>query len=552
MPLIETEDTVDKVIKEWRPTARQEDFLQIPFSVFEALYGGALGGGKSDVLVMLPLVYGFHRHPLFHGILFRESYPQLEASLISRAKDKWYRPLIQAGYCSYNETKHVITFKSGAKLRFGFMEKDADAREHDTNEYHYIGIDEASQQNEFRLRFIPSRLRTTTKDLPVIYRLGSNPGGPGHVYLRDRFVKPCPGGNVILKDLKTKQSRIFIPSKLQDNPHLMNEDPNYINRLQMLPEGEREAKMNGDWFAFSGQVFSEFRSERNFHEPENAFHVVSSKTEIPEWWPKIVAIDWGMRAKAVVLCGAITPDDRLIVFYQYARKNELISTWASNVARDLQYIKNIKGYYLDPSAWQKRGDDKTIEQQISLILGTTCRKADNDRFSGKLLVHEYLRWEHKPKSYVPPEGFSKETSDRILRLYGTKAQDDYVSLFKEQKEETNIPKLLITDNCQDLIETIKQCQYPENKRDNLPIEDVMEFDGDDAYDCLRYLLKGTRSYFEEAKEENEKRRKLGDAVADVMRTNDWTAYASRLRTMNVNNKKETFTIRRRNDARRFH
>ena len=70
---------MDKV---WKPFRKQEDFLTIPDSVKEALYGGAAMGGKSDALVMLPIVRSFFQHPRFKGIIFRRTYPELEREII--------------------------------------------------------------------------------------------------------------------------------------------------------------------------------------------------------------------------------------------------------------------------------------------------------------------------------------------------------------------------------------------------------------------------------------------------------------------------------------
>src|SRR3972149_5228168 len=133
MPVLETR----RYERIWKPHKKQEEFIQLPFDIFEALYGGAVGGGKSELLYMLPIIYGFHESPGFHGVLFRETFPQLEASLILRAV-----PIYKLLGAHYNESKHYCTFPSGAIIQFSCWETDKDHSEHDTNEYQYEGFDE--------------------------------------------------------------------------------------------------------------------------------------------------------------------------------------------------------------------------------------------------------------------------------------------------------------------------------------------------------------------------------------------------------------------------
>src|SRR6266496_2753809 len=128
---------VNRVEREWKPTAKQEQVVRLPFTVFEALYGGAVGGGKSELLYMLPIVYGFHEHPGFHGVLFRETFPQLEASLILRAV-----PIYRLLGATYDSQKHTATFPSGARIKFSYVSNLKEAWDHDTIEYQYMGFDE--------------------------------------------------------------------------------------------------------------------------------------------------------------------------------------------------------------------------------------------------------------------------------------------------------------------------------------------------------------------------------------------------------------------------
>lgn len=528
---------------EFKPTSRQEDFLQLPYDIFEGLYGGALGGGKSIALIVLPVVCKtksgkkqLYQHSQFKGIIFRRTFPQLDKYIIPKAK-----LIYEMLGAVYNETKHSFTFPSGAVMYLAHMEKDSDALAHDTNEYHYVGIDQAEQFSEFQLRYISSRIRSSHRDLPTIYRMAANPGGISHTYLRDRFVKSEPNGNVILEDKVTHNKRIYIPAKLEDNPYLLKADPDYINRLQLLPESERLAKISGDWFTFTGQVFSEFRQIHIPDEPSHAIHVVSPFT-IPEWYPKIIAIDWGWTAKTFALWGAMSPNGQLYIYREYSITKTNIAQWASDIARLSQYDGQIKRIALDPSAWQERGYDLTISSMFHKFSKLIPEKADNDRHSGKLLTHEFLRWRQKPLREIPPEGFNLDLSHRILRMYGVDAQSEYINMFIPAEEEKNLPKLQIFENCKELIEAISICQYDEKDK-----EDVAEWDGDDPYDTLRYMLKASNIYLEDTK----KKLNLFAQQAQIMRhleeTQDQTSFYMQMASLD--RKRESLTPK---PVKRFH
>src|SRR5262245_19419753 len=234
----------------WKPTLKQNEFTEIPFEVFEAFFGGSAGPGKSELLFMLPLLYEFHQNRDFQGTLFRETFPQLEASLIKRAV-----PVYQMTGASYDSTKHICTWSSGARMLFSYLDTDKAARGHDTNEYQYAGFDELTVFNEFRYTFITSRVRSVISGIPPIVRAASNPGNVGHLWVRRRFVEPAPEGGKLIYDQDSETYRIFIRAFLTDNPHLLEKDPGYLRRLRLLPVAEQRAKIYGDWWVFAGQVF---------------------------------------------------------------------------------------------------------------------------------------------------------------------------------------------------------------------------------------------------------------------------------------------------------
>ena len=506
--------------REWRPTKRQEDFISIPDSISEGFYGGAAGGGKTDVLLMLPIVRGFYQHPRFHGIIFRRTFPQLEESLIHRSKvgvgDNG--PSFYDFGARYNDQKHVWTFPEGATYRFSYLETDDDARAHQTAEYHYAGFDELTHFQEYQYNYIThSRVRTTISNLPAIVRSASNPGNIGHAWVFSRFVEPAILGYTRVID-PTGQSRIYIPAKVQDNPHLLRVNPTYINKLQQLPETERRALLDGDWSIFAGQVFTEFRIIHMPGEPENAVHVIEP-IKIEDWWPKVLAVDWGYTAMTWCGLAAVTPWGEAILYKEMTAVKRSIKEWGSDLGTFMQHEKNVVASVLDKSAWGERGEEKSLREQIEDASGCRFEKSDSDRVSGKQLLHDFLRWKPRPPRFIPPEGYSHERANQIMRLFGMDAYRDYIKLFQPDEPETNIPRLKIFNTCPKVIRAIQLCVYDEKHK-----EDVLEFDGDDPYDGIRYLLKKVDAYLHGVKKEHEKIQALGKILDQLEKGGGYTKF----------------------------
>jgi len=501
------------------------------------MYGGAAGGGKSELLLMLPIARGWYENSTFKGIIFRRTFPELEESLIPRSRDIY--PLFGA---TYNDTKHRWTFPSGAWIQFSYMLRAEDARSHDTAEYNYIGFDELTAFEEFQYVFLTSRCRTSDSSLPAIIRSATNPGNVGHSWVRKRFVEPARNGYTKIYDRVAQSYRIFIPAKLTDNHFLMRADPNYINRLQLLPLAERKAKLEGDWWTFTGQVFNEWRHERFAGEPVNALHLIDP-FPLPAFWPRIAAIDWGHSAMTWIGWAAVAPNGQAFLYRQYGRKNQKIVDWSSDFVR-LSQGEIIDSVVIDPSARRKEGDQRSILQQFVEVLNPpgqdaryTISLADNDRVSGKMLMHEYLRWNQRPPRIVPKEGFNIETGARIFRIYGEKAYKEYASMFEPEKPETNIPKLQVFKDSRLYVDTdldafedvIPLCVY-----DDVKTEDVMEFDGDDPYDGGRYLVKEIHRWVEKSQVVSEDREKLNQVLQYLESSGDMTGFYRRMEKLDRN------------------
>lgn len=507
--MIEVTPVIEKI---WKPNSgKQELFLSLPDSIFEQFYGGAAGGGKSESLMMRPILRQWTDNNRFQGIILRRTYKELEESLIERSKrggmnkDGTEIPSFYDFGAEYNEQKKKWKWPSGATLTFGHAEEESDIRKYDTSEYQYCAFDELTSFTEFQYKFMAfSRVRSIIPSIPALVCSGSNPGNIGHRWVRERFVEPArQGGKIIAERIKGDLiKRIFIQAFLTDNPRLMENDPLYIRRLELLPEADKRAKLYGDWWTFSGQVFSEWRTEPFIDEPPNACHIIPPY--IPDLrLPRVLAIDWGKRALTFGIWGVPLSNGRAIIYNEYPPtdrdgnliQGEEVSVWTTNMANQCM-LEGINPYItLDHSAWQNRGVKTVADQFIETWKDVTKKsprieKADNDRIGGKMLIHDYLRWKTRPKLQLDfDKDYDSEYAAWIFRNKGMEAHKTYLSQFVPQSQtiEEALPKLKITSNCKTLIKTIPLCVYDEQKDANE--EDVKEFVGDDPYDDLRYFLK---------------------------------------------------------------
>src|SRR5690349_807437 len=167
----------------------QSTFLSLPDSIFECLYGGAAGPGKSEALIMYPVANKLIDHPTFHGLILRRTFKQLEGSLIIRSQ-QYYK--LFGGV--YNESNKRWTFPSGAIIDFGHAEHEKDITQYDTAEYQYIAFDELTHFTQYQYLYMITRCRSRKKEIPSIMRSASNPGNIGHGWVRRRFIEPARDG----------------------------------------------------------------------------------------------------------------------------------------------------------------------------------------------------------------------------------------------------------------------------------------------------------------------------------------------------------------------
>lgn len=503
----------------WKPTLKQERFLQIPLTVKEAFYAGAVNAGKSDVLLMYPIVHGWHEHPEFKGLFLRRTMPELRNEIIPRARD-YFRPY----GAKFNKTDGIFTFPSGALYFMGHCENEEDVHNYDSMQPNYAAFDELTSFTEWIYTYITIERVRVNKNLegilPQIVRSGSNPGNIGHQFVYKRFIKPYPLGGKILHG-RGGIKRVFIPATIDDNPHASDQ---YKKELDALPEAERKAKKYGDWNAYEGQVFDEYRDKKFPLEPDNAIHVIPP-FDIPKWWPRICAIDWGYSAMCSVGWGAISPSRKLYVYRHQMFFKLKIEEWAPQVKFFVD-IDKPGDIVICHSANQHRGDPHTILEQVSEALEVSVRLGEKNRISGKMLLHEYLRW--KPKTVPAGEKrvFDTELGKWIFRNKGLDDYKAYLKSFDPEEDETEIPRILFFDNPEVKVigDSIKACVYEKESKEGKKKEDVAEFNGDDPYDMLRMLLHATDIWFATAEKEQENLQKVADVVDKYEATKDMTSF----------------------------
>jgi len=211
--------------------------------VEDIFFGGARGGGKTDGILGKWLGHCGRYGANAKGILFRRSMPELD-EVINRSYEIFF-PL----GAEFKASKKVWTMPNGAKLKMRFLENDDDAMKYQGHSYTFVVFDELGN---WATSDAIDKIRATLRSphgVPCQLVATGNPGGVGHTWIKDRYIKPSPPLKPFY-DTNTRVFRVYIPSRLEDNKILCQNDPNYRNRL--MGSGAAwlvRAWLEGDWNA---------------------------------------------------------------------------------------------------------------------------------------------------------------------------------------------------------------------------------------------------------------------------------------------------------------
>ena len=395
----------------WKPQPVQVRFLKRP--EYEALYGGAAGGGKSEALVMEALRQVHIPH--YRALILRKTYPEL-SELIGKSLN--YYPRVFPG-AKFNETKHRWTFPSGATVEFGAMHRTADKLKYQGRTWDFIAFDELTHFTWEEYSYLFSRNRPIGPGTRVYIRATANPGGIGHGWVKERFITAAPAGTRVVSEMKIQRpdgkeekvtrDRVFIPASVYDNKILLANEPNYIANLSLLPEAERRALLEGDWNSFSGQVFTEWKDDPGHYHDRRGSHVIAPFA-IPPEWPVYRGLDWGYSRPFSVGWWAIDHDGcmyRIRELYGCTDEPNTGVKWTpEQLARKIREIEkddpNLQGRRVhgvaDPAIWDGSSGESIAD--VMERAGVYFDKADHARISGKVQVHNRLAFDENGRAML--------------------------------------------------------------------------------------------------------------------------------------------------------
>lgn len=423
----------------WSPQAGpQKALIDCPYP--EILFGGARGGGKTDGILGKFAIKEKRWGRAFNAVFFRKEMPQQD-DLIERAKEI-YGPTGAHWY----ERDRRFAMPHGGRVRFRPLETVQDAEKYQGQSLTDAAVEEAGNYAlPAPIDMLFGCLRSPA-GVPVQLILSANPGGPGHHWIKQRYIDPALMGFKRLVRLLPnghEHHGVYIPSRLENNRILLERDPDYVNRLHLVGSPELvRAWLEGDWSVISGAYFPEFNSAKHVIRP----------IELPEHWARIRAMDWGSAKPFCVLWLAVSDGTlatiargALVVYREWygwnGEPNVGCLLTAPEVAQGIKKLETgekIADEVLDPSAFARDGGPSIAER---MDLG--WRRADNSR---------------------------------VGRL-GAMGGWDQV----RERLKGDAPRLMIFSTCTHLIRTLPALQHDSHRA-----EDVDTESEDHAADALRY------------------------------------------------------------------
>ena len=399
-------------------------------------FGGAKGGGKSHGLRNIMLLRRF-QYPGSTGAIFRRTYGELEGNHI-RPMFQHFPELKEF----WNEGKKLLTLPNGSTLQCCHCKNEIDVALYQGREFHDLAIDEAGQWTENMFKTLRGSNRSSIAGIKAKTILTGNPGGPGHKWLKRLFVERRFG------ERERPDDYHFIQALVDDNAALIDNDPDYVSRLESEPnEALRKAYRYGSWEVFAGQFFSEITREK---------HVVAPFS-IPLHWNRFGAYDYGFNHPAAFGWFAVNEDGVVFQYRELVQAQLRVDQFAEKV-NSFPDTKELQIIPAGLDCWAKKntittGTTPTIAEEF-LKHGIVLSPAKIDRIQGASQVRNYLAW-------------------------------------RDLQSKSEEPRFKIFETCPISFDALTRMEHDPDRPEDVLKVDAIEGDpmsGDDAYDLVRYAL----------------------------------------------------------------
>ena len=454
--------------------------------------GGSKGSTKSHIMRVAMLLRRL-RYPGTAGLLFRRKWNQLRDTHLEGGYFKSW-PFMRDWWRASEKTLYLPT-NPQSRIVFGYAEHPGDIDDFQGKEYMDVFVDEATRLTEMELVKLNETRRWTgnVKGKPIPDKLcktlwAMNPGGPGHSYIRRLMYKKDYHGKERAEDYAftpmyawdnfewCRSAAVEHKIRVCDYYGCVNDMGRLVvdyggscsyghttprrgftdkerfeffikntqrgHELDNLPQRLRTGWLLGNWDEFAGQFYDIWNPEQFV------------KPCLPEksWHPRWLGIDWGFQHPMVCYWGAqvgkVTKIYRELMANQHSAKSQAQEI-VDRTPIDERHL--IDAIYLSPDAFQRRSEqDSFADQMASIFIANGMpypTEADNDRQHGAQAMYELMK---SNTLEIDPSCDGRSMKPKGIGLI------DVIPMITTDEDDP---------------------------------EEIEKFDGDDAWDAARYLIK---------------------------------------------------------------